>query len=137
MDMTSRKRLVIGLIGIVLAVGLVSIVVASTDPSTVGKMNPPDGKVGVQQTARITSVSYVIYQGVVRRLDLSEPAMDIAHGHLLFIITKGRCTGPTAQRGTIFMADETESNIKSAAWSNLAKQKRSPRTLQSGTRIRI
>lgn len=123
--MTSRKFFLIGLIGTVLAVGVVSIAVASTELAPFGtdQQAATNGNIGVQQTARITSVSYVIDQGVVRRLDLSEPAIDIAHGHLLFIIAKGRCTGPIAQKGTIFMGDETESNIKSAALVKPGKTK--------------
>ena len=98
-----NKTLALGLIGIVLAVGLVSIAVAST----YGQVSPQ------AQTARIRSITYSTGQGSSHVIDLNNPNIDVPYNYPIFLTVKGECTGPTSQKGHLYIY-----NLESAQYQN-------------------
>jgi len=121
--MPFTKRLAIGLIGIFVAVGIASIAVASTDPVLSGIQGSSGGEVGVQDSARIASVKYVVNFGPVTSLERSDPVINIDHGNNLFLTIKGRCTGPSSQRGNLLVADVPSGTVRNAVLLTPGKTK--------------
>lgn len=97
--MIYKNCLALGLVGIVLVVGLISIAAASTSMSE--QVSPQ------AQTAKITSITYTAGHGSSHKLDLSDPNMiipiSIPRAHPLFLTVKGKCTGPTSQKGELLI----------------------------------
>ncbi len=100
-----NKRLALGLIGVMLAVGLVTIAVASTSNQQVSPQ---------AQTAKIKSVTYIISQGSPQVVDISNPYIDVPYGYPIFFTVKGECTGPTSQKGLLYIYDYASGQYKNA-----------------------
>jgi hypothetical protein len=100
-----NKSLALGLIVVLLAIGLVSITVAST--STSEQVSPQ------AQRARLRSITYTLGTGSPQTLDLSNPYISIENGAPLFLTVKGESTGPTSQKGYMFIY-----NLESLQYQN-------------------
>jgi hypothetical protein len=89
-----NKSVALVLIGVMLAVGLVGIAVAST--STNGQVSP-------QVQTRLRSVTCTVGRGSSQVVDLYNPTINVPYDNAVFFTVKAECTGPTSQKGNLYM----------------------------------